>query len=75
MAHETIHDHTVRYEGDKDTVISAISYLENHLSRDEADVYFHQAKERGRAEFQDHYGKNFTLEYHSSEGVYEIVRR
>ena len=54
-----------------------IKYLQLDLNNDEVDVFFHEAKRRGSAQFESDFGgkeRQFTLEYHS-DGTYSLERR
>lgn len=46
-----VHGREVHFEDD--AAHSGVRHLENHLERREADVFFHEAKRRGEAEFED----------------------
>ncbi len=74
MVNRQIHGHNVRYEEHDLGAEEAVRFLEIHSSREEADVFFHQAKERGTAQFEDRHGKNFTLIHHM-DGYYTIEPR
>ena len=71
MVHkDTIHGYSVRYE---DNAQEGASYLKNDLDREEAQVFFEQAKSRGSAQLEDDSERQFTLVYQS--GSYVIIRR
>lgn len=65
-----IHDHHVSYE---DNAHGGVDYLMRHLDRQEADVFFHEAKFKGHIKFEDALGKNYTLLHHN--GVYTIEHK
>ncbi len=49
--------------------------LRDDLSRDEAKVYFEQARLKGSAQFEDDYDRQFTLFYERGSGSFILTRR
>lgn len=66
-----VHGREVHFE-DNDAH-SGVRHLEHSLSKDEAEVFFHEAKRRGEAKFEDSEGRNYTLE--RRDGAYHVKRR
>jgi len=66
-----IHGFKIRYE---DNAQSGINYLRDDLDRDEAKVFFDQARLRKFAKFEDPADRQFTLSY-SKDGSYTLARR
>ncbi|MFA4873374.1 MAG: hypothetical protein WC659_05560 [Patescibacteria group bacterium] len=54
---------------------SGYRHLTRELSEPESLVFFHEAKMRGHAEFEDRYNHNFTLTHNRAEATYTISRR
>lgn len=52
-----------------------IYYLKNRLEREEAKTLLDAARLRGKAEFEDHYGHDWTLIYNRSTGRFTLVKR
>lgn len=72
MERRDIHGHVVYGEDDaKD----GLNYLDYDLQKDEAEVFFRQAKLRGDAEFEDEHERQFTLIYDRGKGAYRVGRR
>lgn len=73
MAKRTsIHGFWVNYE---DNAHEALKRLRDDLSRDEAKVYFEQARLKGSAQFEDDYDRQFTLFYERGSGSFILTRR
>lgn len=51
-----------------------MDYLMRHLDRKETKVFFDEAKRKGKANFEDGMGKNYTLD-RNGDGTYTIVKR
>ncbi len=66
-----VHGREVHFEDD--AAHSGVRHLEHHLSKEEAEVFFHEAKRRGKAEFEDQEGRNYTLV--RRDGTYHVERR
>lgn len=67
-----IHGHIV-YGDDKSQ--QGLNQLDYDLQKDEAEVFFKQAKLKGMAEFEDDHERQFTLVYDRGKGVYRVERR
>jgi hypothetical protein len=71
-----IHGHSVVYE---QNAYEGIRHLRDDLQREEAVVFFDQAKLKGSAEFEDDHERQFTLLYKKGgflvNGGYVLVRR
>ncbi len=65
-----IHDHHVNYE---DNAYGGVDYLMRHLDRQEAEVFFNEAKHRGHIKFEDAAGKDYTLAHHN--GAYTLEHK
>ncbi len=68
---ESIHGFITKYN---EKCLSAVRYLRNDLQRDEARVFFDQARIKGRADFEDELENNFTLVY-NRDGTYTLIFR
>ena len=66
-----IHGFRVKYE---DNVKSGVEYLLYDLDREEAKVFFNQAKAHRYAEFEDDKEGQYTISYNGSDS-YTLVRR
>lgn len=66
-----IHGFKVEYEDD---VEKGINYLLYDLDREEAGVFFSQAKLRKYAKFEDDYEGQYTLTY-NRDRTYSLTRR
>jgi hypothetical protein len=53
---------------------NGVNYLRNDLQREEAIVFFDQARLKGKAEFEDEMENNYTLVY-NRDGTYTLVFR
>ncbi|MBU1202773.1 hypothetical protein KKH39_01890 [Patescibacteria group bacterium] len=51
-----------------------IDYLDLKIDREEARVFFEQARIKGSAQFEDDKGKNYTL-IKNSDGRYTVEKR
>jgi hypothetical protein len=58
-----------------DSAYDGIRYLRDDLSREEAVVFFDQARQKGSAQFEDDYEKQFILYYESGSSSYILARR
>ncbi|MBI2632963.1 MAG: hypothetical protein HYW78_01060 [Parcubacteria group bacterium] len=67
-----IHGFTVKYFDDSKT---GIDYLQYDLDYNEAKVFFDQARNYGKAPFEDDYDNNYDLTYDSGYGFYLLTRR
>lgn len=65
-----LHDHYLNYD-EADYV--GIEYLRDQLSEEEVKVFFDQAYEHGKAEFEDNQEHNFSIVY--EDGDYKLVSR
>lgn len=71
MKERFVHGNKVEYdENDREGVF----YLEDDLSRDEADVFFYYARNRRPAPFEDDRERNYLLTYKGSD-TFELRRR
>ena len=72
MTHKyNIHGHNVSFEEDAKKGAEHLAY---DLSLQEAEVYFQQAKFKGKAQFEDDQDRDYTL-IRSKDGAYSIERR
>ncbi|MBI4095173.1 MAG: hypothetical protein HY435_03205 [Candidatus Liptonbacteria bacterium] len=69
----TIHGYRVQYETEDD-VKSGVAYLRDDLAREEATVFFDQARLKGSAQFEADNENQYTLTY-SRDGIYTLLRR
>lgn len=69
----TIHGYPVQYEKDEH-VANGIKYLRDDLQREEAIVFFDQARTKGSAQFETDAEEQYTLTY-SRDGSYMLIRR
>ncbi|MBI4092361.1 MAG: hypothetical protein HY420_00360 [Candidatus Kerfeldbacteria bacterium] len=67
-----IHGHIVYGQDD---VRDGLNRLDYDLQKDEAEVFFKQAKLKGAAEFEDDHERQFTLVYDRGKGSYRVERR
>ena len=67
-----IHGHTVHVDEGAEGGYKHLAY---ELSASEAEVFFHEAKTRGEAHFEDRHDHNFTLTHSRAEATYTISRR
>ena len=67
----TIDSWTVYYE---DNAYNGIIYLRDYLDFSETKVFFEYAWSRGRADFEDRSGYDYTL-IKNSDGSYTVARR
>jgi hypothetical protein len=58
----------------EDDVKEGVDYLDNDIQREEARVFFDQAKNKGSVQFEDDKGHNYTLVY-KKDGVYWVDKR
>ncbi|MFC1662610.1 hypothetical protein ACFL04_00390 [Patescibacteria group bacterium] len=65
--------HGFKVMGDKSSK-KGLDYLDYRLSYQEVQVFFNQARYRGKAEFEDHEHRNFTLAY-NQDGTYTLSQR
>jgi len=65
-----VHNFPTSYEENAE---EGIRHLKDDLSRDEARVFFDQARARGSAEFEDDEDRQFTLSHQN--GTYTLIRR
>lgn len=68
-----IYGYNVKYEKD-DNVSRGIQYLRDDLEKEEARVFFDQAKMKGAAQFETDNDEEYTLMY-STDGFYTLLRR
>ncbi len=66
-----IHGHTVHVDEGAEGGYKHLAY---ELSASEAEVFFHEAKTRGEAHFEDRHGHNYVLKY-SHDITYTISQR
>ena len=66
-----IHGLKVRYE---ENAKQGIDYLRYDLDKEEATVFFDQAKEKGYAKFEDDEDRQFTLAFNPDD-TYTLIRR
>jgi len=71
MKETYIYGFRVKYE---DNAKDGVNYLFSDLDRDEARVFFDQAKARKSAKFEDDEDRQFTLSY-DGDGSYSLMRR
>lgn len=71
MKQISIHGFKVQYE---DNAQEGINYLLYDLDRDEAMVFFDQAKLRRYSRFEDEREGQYTLSY-NSDGSYTLIKR
>ena len=57
----------------EDDALGAVRYLLNNLDRNEAKVFFDQAKAKGYIKFEDAQGRNYILDH--QDGKFIIKRR
>jgi hypothetical protein len=50
------------------------THLDN-LSHEEAEVYFHEARRTGSAQFETRLGKNYTLVHDKEKGTFTVEKR
>lgn len=65
-----IHGHKVSGE---DNVVKGMEYLDYRLSYEEAEVFFREARNRGKVQFEDGEHRNYTLTHRG--GLYSLTRR
>ncbi len=70
----TVHGHTVKFDPSGHNIKIGLHYLEDHLSSEEAEPFFTQAKNHSSAQFSTSDDYKFTLVHHDS-GYYEITAR
>ena len=58
----------------EDDAKHGVDYLDHLIDRSEADVFFEHARMRGKADFEDQEGRNFTL-IRDNDGTYRVERR
>jgi len=66
-----IHGFKVKYE---DNAREGVNHLLYDLDREEARVFFEQAKRKKFVKFEDDQDRQFTLS-HNNDGSYNLVRR
>ncbi len=66
-----IHGLKVKYE---DNAKEGVDYLIYDLDREEAKVFFEQARLRGYSQFEDDREGQYTLSY-NQDGTYTLIRR
>jgi len=66
-----IHGFKVKYE---DNAKEGVDYLLYDLDREEAKVFFEQARLRGYSQFEDDREGQYTLSY-NQDGTYTLIRR
>ncbi len=75
MNKEYVHGFYINFdEADRE----GMEFLRQNLQYREAKTLFDSARFNGSAFFEDHYGgfgKNWTLNYNSADGTYNLVRR
>ena len=71
MNEAIIHGLRVKYENNAK---EGIEYLRNDLDREEARVFFNEARRRKYAKFEDDQERQYTL-FFNSDGSYSLVRR
>lgn len=71
MKETYIHGYKVKYE---DTAKSGADYLLYSLDLSEVKIFFDQARNKGKADFENNQGTNFTLD-HNPDATYTIIRR
>lgn len=59
-----LHDHYLNYN---EADYNGVEYLRDRLSEEEVKVFFDQAYDRGKAEFEDNQGHNFSIIYEDGE--------
>ena len=72
MKQISVHGYIARYE---DSVYNGIRYLMLDLDREEAKVFFEQARMYHSAQFEDEYEGQYTITYNSSDGTYTLTKR
>ncbi len=68
---QDVHGHKVLGESGAK---NGINHLDHKLDREEAEVFFKQAKMHGGAEFEDAKGRNYTLT-RNSDATYTVEKR
>jgi len=71
MKETYIHGFRVKYE---ENCRDGVNYLFSDLDRDEAKVFFDQAKAKKTVKFEDDEDRQFTLSY-NGDGSYTLMRR
>lgn len=66
-----VHGYPVNYEDTQKYIQEGISYLGEHLTKDEAHVFFDEAKLRSSATFLDRYNHKFIITY--DRNMYVVV--
>jgi len=61
-------------EYDDEVAYNGFTYLRDRLDHNEVQVFFNEASRRGRADFEDDYGRNYSL-VKDDNGNYTIVSR
>ncbi|HOK21003.1 MAG TPA: hypothetical protein PLX73_02315 [Candidatus Paceibacterota bacterium] len=61
-------------EYDDEVAYNGFTYLRDRLDHNEVQVFFNEASRRGRADFEDDYGRNYSL-IKDDSGNYTIVSR
>ncbi|HOV88956.1 MAG TPA: hypothetical protein PLB74_02790 [Candidatus Paceibacterota bacterium] len=61
-------------EYDDEVAYNGFTYLRDRLDHNEVQVFFNEASRRGRADFEDDYGRNYSL-IKDGSGNYTIVSR
>ena len=59
---------------DDEVAYDGFVYLRDRLDQNEVQVFFNEASRRGRADFEDDYGRNFVLTK-NTDGTFFISRR
>lgn len=69
---DTLYGYYVSY--DDEVAYDGFAYLRDRLDQSEAIVFFHEASRIGKADFEDDYGRDFTLTK-NDDGTFTITRR
>ncbi len=69
---DTFYGYYISY--DDETAYDGFVYLRDYLDRNETMVFFNEANRNGRADYEDAYGRDFTL-IKNSDGTFTIERR
>lgn len=72
MDERIVHGYTVKFADER--AHEGVRYIRDHLDEEEAKVFFHEAKERGSARFEDRDGHNYKMTY-ERDSMYFIERR
>ena len=72
MKQISVHGYITKYE---DNVYNGIKYLTQDLDREEAKVFFEQARMYHSAQFEDEFEGQYMITYNSTDGSYTLTKR